>query len=201
MTWRVVEAPTKEPVTVDEAITHLREDIGFAQASYIMALIRAARQHVESITGYAALEQIWEVPRRSFPASRGPRLQRWAREEREPLYLPGGNIKDVVSIKYVDTDGETKDYEDFHLRKAPPPLVEPLSEWPATADRSDAVLVRIKVGHETPEAVPEPLRQAMLLLIGHWYANREAVNVGNIVNEYPMAVDALLQPYVDMSRI
>jgi len=35
---------------------------------------------------------------------------------------------------------------------------------------------------------------AMLLLIGHWYANREAVSVGGPV-ETPLAVDSLLQPY------
>ena len=33
---------------------------------------------------------------------------------------------------------------------------------------------------------------AMLLLIGHWYANREAVNVGNITSELPLGVEALL---------
>ena len=36
---------------------------------------------------------------------------------------------------------------------------------------------------------------AILLLIGHFYANREAVNVGNIVTQMPLAVDALMQPY------
>lgn len=33
---------------------------------------------------------------------------------------------------------------------------------------------------------------AMLLLIGNWYANREAVNVGNITSELPLGVEALL---------
>ncbi|HHQ6553286.1 TPA: head-tail connector protein [Serratia fonticola] len=36
---------------------------------------------------------------------------------------------------------------------------------------------------------------AMLLLIGHWYANRETVNIGNITSELPFATTALLQPY------
>lgn len=34
--------------------------------------------------------------------------------------------------------------------------------------------------------------QAMLLLIGHWYGNREGVNIGNITSEVPLGVDALL---------
>lgn len=36
---------------------------------------------------------------------------------------------------------------------------------------------------------------AMLLLIGHWYANRESVVVGSISTELPMAVAALIDPY------
>lgn len=39
------------------------------------------------------------------------------------------------------------------------------------------------------------LRQAMLLLIGHWYSNREAVNTGNISTNLPLTVDALLSPH------
>lgn len=35
---------------------------------------------------------------------------------------------------------------------------------------------------------------AMLLLVGHWYANREAVNTGT-TSALPFAVEALLQPY------
>ena len=36
---------------------------------------------------------------------------------------------------------------------------------------------------------------AMLLLIGHWYANREAVNVGIITSELPLGVEALLMQH------
>jgi uncharacterized phiE125 gp8 family phage protein len=40
--------------------------------------------------------------------------------------------------------------------------------------------------------VPESVKRAVLLLVGHLYENREAVNVGNIVNTLPFTVDALL---------
>ncbi|MBY0633754.1 head-tail connector protein [Enterobacter sp. NIC22-4] len=48
---------------------------------------------------------------------------------------------------------------------------------------------------------PEPIllnddvKAAMLLLIGHWYANRESVAIGQTVAEVPLAVESLLQPY------
>ena len=47
----------------------------------------------------------------------------------------------------------------------------------------------------TAAAVPAAIRQAMLLLIGQWYDNREAVTVGAAGSPMPMAVDALLAPY------
>ncbi len=41
----------------------------------------------------------------------------------------------------------------------------------------------------------DDVKAAMLLLVGHWYANRETVSVGQTVAEVPFAVEALLQPY------
>ncbi|MEC3905372.1 head-tail connector protein, partial [Leclercia adecarboxylata] len=41
----------------------------------------------------------------------------------------------------------------------------------------------------------EDIEMAMLLLIGHWYANREAVNVGNVTSALAFSTEALLQPY------
>lgn len=36
------------------------------------------------------------------------------------------------------------------------------------------------------------VQQAILLLVGHWYANREAVAVGTIATTMPLAVERLL---------
>lgn len=40
--------------------------------------------------------------------------------------------------------------------------------------------------------VPEPILQAIKLLLGHMDQNRESINIGNIVNELPQSVDWLL---------
>lgn len=40
----------------------------------------------------------------------------------------------------------------------------------------------------------EDIEMAMLMLIAHWYANREAASSGGLT-ETPLAVEALLQPY------
>lgn len=57
------------------------------------------------------------------------------------------------------------------------------NDEPGFADDADRLLLN------------DDVRTAMLLLIGHWYANREAVNIGNITSAVPFAVEALLQPY------
>ncbi|BBI43971.1 MULTISPECIES: head-tail connector protein [Pseudomonas syringae group] len=36
------------------------------------------------------------------------------------------------------------------------------------------------------------VEQAVLLMVGHWYANREAVVIGTITSEVPLAVERLL---------
>ncbi|WP_330509300.1 head-tail connector protein [Pseudomonas putida] len=51
---------------------------------------------------------------------------------------------------------------------------------------------------ETDPVEPEEMgltgdvEQAVLLLVGHWYANREAVAVGTIATAMPLAVERLL---------
>ena len=47
---------------------------------------------------------------------------------------------------------------------------------------------------ETPAemALTRDVQQAILLLVGHWYANREDVVVNATANRVPMGVEALL---------
>ena len=41
-------------------------------------------------------------------------------------------------------------------------------------------------------ALTDDVKQAILLLVGHWYANREEVVIGAAANQVPMGVTALL---------
>ncbi|EOY4342514.1 head-tail connector protein [Cronobacter malonaticus] len=41
----------------------------------------------------------------------------------------------------------------------------------------------------------EDIEMAMLMLIGHWYANRETVSVGSTTSALAFSTEALLQPY------
>src|SRR5262245_31880006 len=86
--YTLTTAPTEEPVTLAEAKTQCRIfDTG--EDGYLMALIVAARRHIEAITGRQICTATWKLNLDEFPA--------WAIELRRfPLQAIG-------SIKYYDT--------------------------------------------------------------------------------------------------
>jgi uncharacterized phiE125 gp8 family phage protein len=43
---------------------------------------------------------------------------------------------------------------------------------------------------------PEDIKQAVVLLVGHWFENREAVVAGSSQEQMPLAVDALLDSHI-----
>jgi uncharacterized phiE125 gp8 family phage protein len=66
--------------------------------------------------------------------------------------------------------------------------------WPSVRWQYNAITVRMVVGWLAPE-FPSDLRQAMLLLISHWYENRETVVIGQAPSALPMATEAILSGY------
>ena len=52
-----------------------------------------------------------------------------------------------------------------------------------------------EVTDDSALVLDDDITAAMLLLIGHWYANRESVVLGTITSELPMAVESLISPY------
>src|SRR3546814_2053287 len=65
-----------------------------------------------------------------------------------------------------------------------------ISDWSSDVCSSDLATVTYPAGY-APEEVPVALVQAMLLLIGHSFSNREAVSVGNTGSEIPLGVESL----------
>jgi uncharacterized phiE125 gp8 family phage protein len=65
--------------------------------------------------------------------------------------------------------------------------------WPTNVSvRGGAIGITFVAGYANGDAVPKHLLQAVYLLVGHWYENRETVIVGMTANNVPMAVQALL---------
>ena len=178
----VVVVPPEPIVTWAEADAHLRLDGDDSQQSYVEGLIAAATAHIDGPNGIlrrAVGEQTLELRTCGFYHT---------------LTLPFGPVTALESVKYLDTNGDeqTVDAGVYYLAGDGIYLSAGQS-WPAHRSAADSVRIRYVAGWPTDE-VPAAIKHAALLLLGHWFANREAVTATGQV-ELPMAVDALLSPF------
>lgn len=184
--WRLVAGPAAEPISLDEAKLQVRVDAD-AETGLIAAYIAAARQMCEEQTWRALMTQTWELLLPAWPDLRS-------------LHLPRPPLQAVTWVRYVDADGteqtlDTGAYEVITAREPGGLVLNYGRNWPQLGHAALPVTVRFVAGYGlTAVAVPEPLRQGMRLLVGHMYANRESVNVGN-TSIMPQAVDWLWRPY------
>lgn len=185
---------TAEPISLATAQLHLRLDLVGSPPSHpddslVEALITAVRQDAENYTGIAIANQSYALALDAFP--------------RKEINLGTWPVTSVTSVTYVDRNGATQTLsasaytlDDYHK----PALLHPTGEWPDTNDVPNAVIVTFRAGFTDglspdPYPLPKSIKQAMLLLLGHLYERREAVNVGNIVSSYPLGYTHLLTPY------
>jgi len=182
-------APATLPVTRAEAKAQLQIDSSDTTwDSLVDGLIDAAVSHIDGwsgILGRCLVTQTW--------------MQTFECFERE-LDLPFPDVS-AVTVQYRDAAGtlQTYDAANYVLQEeAGGSCVELLTTAaiPATiATREDRVVVTMTVGYGAAANVPAAIKQAILVMVGHWFANRETVNVGNIVSELPYGATALLAPF------
>lgn len=192
----LITAPAVEPITFDEAKAHCRVDVDDDDA-LISSLIVAARQHVENVTGRQLITATWALTLDCWPC--------WIDVPRAPLLSTP-----AVAITYLDTAGATQtlatDQYRVHAPSGPTAARGTIERaygvsWPSLYGVSNSVTVTFSAGYgASPDTVPQAIRQAMLLLIGHWYINRENVITGMTATELPQAVNALLAPYKTWAR-
>ncbi len=189
----LVTPPTVEPVSLAEAKAHTNP-CGSDDDGLLAGYILAARLHAENYIRGAIITQTWDAKYdHGWPMV-------WVRDYcRTRIELPLRPVQSVTSVSYVDDNGATQTLSGSlyttHLDRPVPCIDRAYNQsWPSVRDVSDAITVRFVAGY-LPEKVPDGIRQAILLLIGHWYANRETVNIGNITSELPFTTQALLDPY------
>lgn len=177
----VTVQPTIEPLTVAEVATHLRTSADPELAAYIIA----ARQYCETYTRRSFITRTLRYTLDQFPTCESY------------LALPRPNLLTVTSVQYVDTNGDTQTFSssDYSVDTASLPgriILDYGVSWPSTRCQPNAVTVTYTAGYgATTDAVPESIKQAMKLLIGDWYENREAKFVGVSAQENE-AVKSLL---------
>lgn len=192
MALSLYTAPTDEPLSLADAKTHLKVEDGTDDA-LIRELIRAACEHCETFTGRKCISQTFDLKLSGFPCG--------------AIELPFPPVSSVTSVTYVDTNGDSQTWSSALYQtdlpagpQATVARIQPAYQqvYPQTRDQWNAVTVRFVVGYGGPQDVPGSIQAAMKLLIGHWYANREAVAVsaGTVPSEIAIGVDRLLWPYV-----
>jgi uncharacterized phiE125 gp8 family phage protein len=178
-----------ELISTAQAKAHLRVDIS-DDDSLIAGLVTAARQHVEIHTGRSFAQHTYRADIGSF---------------HDVMVLPWRPIQSITQIQYYNTDSpevlttlSSAIYSLYADR-----VVRDYGEcWPtAWAIRPGAVQITYVTGYlsnASPQAAtfPEAIRQAMYLIIGDLYENREAQFTTGFNQITPnRTVDALINPY------
>lgn len=207
---QLVSAPNSEPVSLEEAKAHLRLDFN-DDDQLVLSLISAAREVVEGNLRRAVFSQTYELTLDQFPYPTGT-LTRTPDQRENYLFpsiyfsdyaieFPLSKVTSVDSITFVDVTGEKVTLPEaqyaFDVNTVPARIVPSNGgTWPYINSYSPgSITITFKAGEWNSDTVPASVKQAMLLLLGHWYANREAVT-DKAMTTLPMAVDCLLARFV-----
>lgn len=179
--------PAVEPLTRDEAKAHCRIDADdTSQDAWLDGAIAAARAYLEARTRRAFLTQTWQLTLDAFPY--GDRLP-----------LPRPNLLAVTSLQYVDTDGVLQTWDAANYAVATDALPGEIQiaygvyAWPIIRPQRGAVVITYTAGYGAEATkVPPTIRQAMQLLVGQWFENREVQAVGTVAATLEFTVDALI---------
>lgn len=206
MAVSVVTGPAEDAVSVGEAKDHAKVENADDDA-LIAAQITAATRLVEKWTGRTLVEQTLKLSLDRFPAARSEQwwdgVRQGARSELDTINfieLPRPPLKSVQSLEtFDDADAATVFAASRYFvdtANAPGRLVLRTAEtWPVFTRAANGVEITYIAGYGKASEVPRELRQGMLLLVAHWYENRETVVVGDTVEDVPLSVATILHFY------
>lgn len=182
--YKVVTAATGNILTSNEVKTHLKVDTT-ADDNLIAALIVACTNSAQEYTNRFFLETT---------------LDMFADEWKEISTLLKSPVTSVDSIKYFDQDDNQQTLDTsvyaFDMVSMPARIfLKPNQTFPELSERKNAIEVRYKVGVSSASDVDQAIKQAVLLTIGNYYENRQAVVTGTIATELPMNAKFLLDQY------
>jgi len=189
MRYRSLTTTTKplvEPVSLSEAKTHCRVDTSTDDA-YITSLITAARQWVEEYVDRALIAQQLTLRLDRFP---------YEFELPRPPMATSGTLTSTTITYTLETQATaTLDTATYRVdRNDTPGRIRTVyaGTWPGHLADQNAVTVTWWAGYGPAATdVPQAIRHAILMLVGHLYERRLASdNVGGA--EVPFGVKALL---------
>lgn len=175
-------------LTIAELRAYVRAEEDPAQDAVLLAMAAAAERHVEAMTGQVLTRRAEVLRDTQWPAGGWEFI-------RHPLIQ-------VLEISYTDPAGDVQMLPEtvFVLELGPRALVRLRNgqRWPEIQADSEITL-SLDVGYPDEQCPPQ-LRLACLMLAGHWFDNRGAVNIGAAVSDMPLTVSTLISPF-RLSRI
>lgn len=186
MTAALITGPALEPVSLADVKAHLRVDGGDEDALLTAAIV-SARVHVESATRRVLIEQGWRIYYDAWP-------------RRRIVRLPVAPLMSVDAVTIYDAAGDPQvvDAEDYEADVAASPARLVLAaNAPTPVGRAvNGIEIDVTAGYgATSVDVPAALRQAVLMLVAHWYEHRGAVGHDLAVLVAPLGFEALIAPY------
>lgn len=182
-----ITAPTVEPISLDEAKAQLNLTDDFTDDDTLLInLIKAARFHVENTLNRALITQTWDI---------------FLDEFEEVIKLPKSPLQSITSIKYIDVDGNEQTLSSSVYTVDTASNVGRVylaynQSWPSVRAIPHSITIRAVVGYGYQSAIPEPIKQAMKILISDMYIDRESYVVGVSVAILPPVQKMLLAPYM-----
>ncbi len=179
----LVTPPAIEPVSLAEAKAHLRITHADEDA-LISTLIVSARRIVEARTGLLLIEQEWTCY-----------LDDWPDDGVIAIPLsPVSAVEDLSVFGENDTPAVI-DPAHYYVDVASRPsrlMLRGSRVWARPGRIGNGIAIAVTAGFGTTAvAVPEALRQAILLLVAHWHEHRGNAEPPAL----PLTLDALTQPF------
>ena len=174
--------PEPEPITLAEAKAHLRVDHD-AEDELIDALISMAREVTEKRCGLVLGRQSWRLT-----------VDRVTTAHLTPLDLHPVHAIDAVTVYDEFGVARALENESYRLCATRRPASIAFKALPPTAEMENGVEIDIDAGFDA-DAIPAPLRQAMLLLIGQGYETRGGFSADEQPVAIPQGYEVLVQPF------
>ncbi len=217
MALKLKTPPASAPLSLAETKTYLKVT-GTADDTLINQIITALRKSCEDWTGRVLVTQTWTLWRDAFPHRERDRLPHdgyfelpvdFADEAQRVIPIPRSPLQSVTFLKTYNTGNQATafDASKYFVDTASEPgriVLNQSSSWPAGLRPANAVEIEFVAGYGDASAVPDALKQGMLLWIKLLVADRNWLfelgeSTAGLIefnrNDVPPQVASLWSPY------
>ena len=188
---QLVTAPATDAIDIEDVKGHLRiaHDTEDAQIALYLGTAIALLDGRDGWLSSGMITQDWRVS-----VSKQDRFGR--------IFAPLKPAQEVLSMGYYDRDDAAQalaldDYRTIVTDDYA--YVEPKTgnKWPSDiSSRPDAIFVTWRIGYgDDAASVPNPIKLAISLLVGHFFEHREATTTLRDIKDAPITVQHLIANY------